>query len=419
MRILQVVHKFPPHDIGGTEIYAQSLSRQLSRKHHQVTVFHRQDAPDFGAESVVSEGVKVKRVFAGRVTPLRIFLSTFGNPFVEKEFIRTLDEERPDVVHFQHLMGLSPRLIFLARQRGFPTLLTLHDYWFSCANAQLIRPKASICRGPLLWLNCAHCAALRINAAPLLIAAPLLACLFAYRARLLERALQQVDLLIAPTAFVRRIFLRRGLAPERILHIGHGIETEGAVTRVRRKDGDILHFAYVGGLAWQKGVHILIEAFNGLDPSRARLSIYGTEKAFPEYAQRVHALAKTPNITFQGEVDHDQLWLALADVDLLVVPSLWYETFSLVIQEAFATKVPVIASNLGALREAVRHGVDGLLFPPGDPVALRRVLQELVDTPSLLDGLRDNIEPVKSMVEHAGEIETVYARLVEQKKRPG
>jgi glycosyltransferase involved in cell wall biosynthesis len=166
-------------------------------------------------------------------------------------------------------------------------------------------------------------------------------------------------------------------------------------------------------------VHILIEAFNGLDPSRARLSIYGTEKAFPEYAQRVHALAKTPNITFQGEVDHDQLWLALADVDLLVVPSLWYETFSLVIQEAFATKVPVIASNLGALREAVRHGVDGLLFPPGDPVALRRVLQELVDTPSLLDGLRDNIEPVKSMIEHAAEIETVYARLVEQKKRPG
>lgn len=382
-----------------------------------MTVFHRQDAPDFGAESVVSEGVKVRRVFAGRVTPLRIFLSSFGNPFVEKEFIRTLDEESPDVVHCQHLMGLSPRLVSLARQRGLPTLLTLHDYWFLCANAQLIRPNASICRGPLLWLNCAHCAAFRVKAVPLLLAAPLLACLLAYRARLLERALQQVDLLVAPTAFLRRIFLKRGLAPESILHLGHGIETEGAITRMTQKDSNILHFVYVGGLAWQKGVHILIKAFNRLDPSRVRLSIYGSEKTFPEYAQRLHALAESPSVTFHGEIDRHQLWLALADEDVLVVPSLWYETFSLIIQEAFAAKLPVIASDLGALGEAVRHGVDGLLFPPGDPVALRRVFQELVDTPSLLDRLRENIKPVKTMIEHAAEMETLYTRLGAQKKR--
>jgi len=235
----------------------------------------------------------------------------------------------------------------------------------------------------------------------------------------LERALQQVDLLIAPTAFVRRIFLRQGLAPESILYIGHGIETKGAVTRMTGEESNVLHFAYVGGLAWQKGVHILVKAFNGLDPSRSRLSIYGNEQTFPEYAQRLHALAESPNITFHGEIDRKQLWLALADVDVLVVPSLWYETFSLVVQEAFTAKVPVIASDLGALREAVRHGVDGLLFPPGDPVALRRILLELVDTPSLLDELRENIEPVKTMLEHAVEMETLYARLGAQKEHSG
>ena len=95
------------------------------------------------------------------------------------------------------------------------------------------------------------------------------------------------------------------------------------------------------------------------------------------------------------------------------MPSLWYENSPLVIQEAFAAKVPVIASDLGALAEKVRHGLDGLLFPPGDAASLREVLRRLIEEPAILKCLRANIRPVKSMAEHAKEIEALYERLRE------
>jgi glycosyltransferase involved in cell wall biosynthesis len=95
-----------------------------------------------------------------------------------------------------------------------------------------------------------------------------------------------------------------------------------------------------------------------------------------------------------------------------VVPSIWYETYCLVIQEAFAAKVPVIASNLGALPESVTDGVDGLLVPPHDVSALRDTMLKVINNRSLLADLRNNIPPVKSQREHADEILALYEELL-------
>jgi glycosyltransferase involved in cell wall biosynthesis len=102
----------------------------------------------------------------------------------------------------------------------------------------------------------------------------------------------------------------------------------------------------------------------------------------------------------------------MADSDVIVVPSVWYENSPVVIQEARAAGVPVVASGHGALTEKVRHDVDGLLFPPGDVVALRQALWRLVDEPDLLPRLRQNIPPPMDMDRHVQELEALYHNLV-------
>jgi glycosyltransferase involved in cell wall biosynthesis len=98
-------------------------------------------------------------------------------------------------------------------------------------------------------------------------------------------------------------------------------------------------------------------------------------------------------------------------MDYLVVPSVWYETYSLVAQEALGAGVPVVASHLGALTERVREGETGRLFEPGDSADLARVLAHLIQHPELRDLYRSHIRPGSTIEEHAGQILALYSQV--------
>ncbi|MGD2040368.1 MAG: glycosyltransferase, partial [Anaerolineae bacterium] len=106
----------------------------------------------------------------------------------------------------------------------------------------------------------------------------------------------------------------------------------------------------------------------------------------------------------------------LADSDVMVVPSLWYENSPVVIQEARAAGLPVVVSGHGALAEKVQHGVNGLHFPPGDATALRRILARLAGDADLLAKLRQNIPAPMDMSEHAQRLEILYRQVMLQRQ---
>ncbi|MFN3763518.1 MAG: glycosyltransferase, partial [Anaerolineae bacterium] len=122
----------------------------------------------------------------------------------------------------------------------------------------------------------------------------------------------------------------------------------------------------------------------------------------------------SPNVRFLGRLNREGVWNTLAQVDVVTVPSLWYETFSFLISEAFAAGRPVLASRLGALADRVRDGVDGLLLPPGDVAAWRSAIQRLIDDPDLLPRLRANVRPPMTMEEHVERLEALYAQIVDR-----
>jgi glycosyltransferase involved in cell wall biosynthesis len=408
VRVLHVVHQYMPEHIGGTELYTRWLADGLSRRGHKVAIFYRRNGDGTGLERRVDPpGIQVWAVTAGPMTPSRRFLATFGEASVLAAFQQVVVETRPDLVHLQHLMGLPVALVQYLQKKGIPFVITLHDYWWICANAQLFTNYSQeICDGPQLYLNCARCALARMNHPYLWPALPGLAGLLARRNQLLRWVMQAAYRLIAPSQFVADWYAAHGLPANRLRTIPHGSPLPTFGPRQERPTGRPFRFAYIGGLTRQKGVHALLEAFNGLEAG-GELWVAGDETAEPAYVAHLRSSA-SPAVHFLGKLSRAAVWETLAQVDVLVVPSLWYETFAFVVSEAFTAGVPVIASRLGPLAERVQHGVDGLLVPPDDVTALRQAMRRFLQEPTLRSHLQAGIRPVQTIETHVDAITAIY-----------
>lgn len=413
MRLALPVHKFPPESLGGTEIYTRTLARALVQAGHTVALFYPSTTVQQLTQDDTPEGMHRWRAplapTRASEDPVRQFWHTFRDQAIERAFTTFLQEYQPDLVHFQHVQGVSARLIEQAA--GCPRLVTLHDYWYFCANSQLIRPDQQPCAGPS-WgcYNCVDCATARADLTQLRRLRPVVALPFAYRNAYLRRMMAQIDRFIAPSAFLRQQYIDQGWPAAKIVTLENGMD------RRRLLDAPDLtlpmplgrpHFGFIGSLAWQKGVHILVEAFNQL-PAQAALTIYGSDSAFPDYGAELRRLARHPHLRFAGPIGFDQVGAALRQFDALIVPSLWYENSPLVIQEAYVMGVPVLASRIGALTEKVQEGKTGLLFTPGDSHALAATLQSVIDRPEQLQVLRRGIQPPPTIEEHTAQVIKLY-----------
>lgn len=424
MKILFVVHQYLPRHRAGTEVYTHSLAKELARR-HQVLVYCHEPTLDGGtvpATEEIYDGVPVRRVaaFVGRPpSPWRAFLWSYRNPRIAQDYLATLETWRPDVVHVQHLKDLSVSILGETARRGIPLVMTLHDYWALCPNAQCVRPAGAICQGTHGRLECALCAAERLGQPALRLAAPALAPLFWARQRAIRRGLGHVHRFIAPSAFLRARYSAAGYPEDKILQWENGLDLERIQPALAEPRPAFRgHYAYIGSLAWQKGVHVLVEAFRRLGDTGAQLKVWGNPATFPDYARRLEQLAAgCPWISFPGELDETRIGEALAWADYLVVPSLWWENSPVTIQEAYAAGVPVIASNLGALAEKVRHERSGLLFAPGDVDDLERTLRRTWADPALGERLRRGAPAVVPMTEHVAMLEELYVTLAKRARQ--
>jgi glycosyltransferase involved in cell wall biosynthesis len=241
-----------------------------------------------------------------------------------------------------------------------------------------------------------------------------LAPLFLYRDRIVRRAALQAQRLISPSHFLIDRYIEEGFPADRFTYLENGLPTDHLRNLSWQPSNGPLRVTFLGSLAWQKGVHVLAEAFKALPPGTARLRIWGDPAVFSDYVDGVRRSLAHPDVEWMGRIANERVGEVLADSDVMVAPSVWYENSPIVIQEARAAGVPVVASGHGALAEKVRHEIDGLLFPPGDAVALRQALLRLVEEPDLLPRLRVGMPPPADMDEHMEQLETIYRQVVQR-----
>ncbi|MGI6367138.1 MAG: glycosyltransferase family 4 protein [Anaerolineae bacterium] len=415
MRILLPVHQYLPRKVGGTEVYTWSLAQALAARGHTVTVFY----PDTTVTADTREELGQHAVWRapaapapGLAGPLGIFWRTFRNPSVEHSYRRALAELRPEVVHVQHVQEGSARI--LALTGSIPLLITLHDFWFRCAVANLVRPDGSRCEGPSV--ACADCLLARAHARVPRWMRPLVAVPAAYRNLYLTWMLTYAERIITPSAFVRQRFMDWGVDGARLAVVPNGLDASrlqaGAPTVSSIPGTPGRRFGYLGSVAPIKGLHVALRAFEGL-PEDATLSIYGDTALFPTYVQQLKEGVRHPGVRFMDRLPAEAVGAALRQLDYLIVPSLADESYSMVVDEAQALGVPVIASALGALAR-IRDGVDGRLFPAGDAAGLHAILKELVERPDLHQRYVRALPRVPLLSEQAALLEGMYSALLSQ-----
>lgn len=424
MRILHLVHQYIPDHIGGTELYTQTLARAQARRGDFAAVFAPSPQPvDRTLSETLEQEVTIYRVPVGKRGGTAVFRSTFGDERLTAALESVLDSFRPDVVHIEHMMGLPISITELLSTRRIPYVMALHDYWYGCANAQLLTNyDQTICDGPNAGAtNCARCALARAGLSGTGWLAPAVAPVMRRRNAQLRQAVSRAALIIAPNEFVRATVASLGLPAERMIVLPWGMDLPADLQAIRETAGkeraarpaQPLRLGYIGSLSPQKGIHVLVAAVNRLPKDSVTLEIYGNLAVFPEYVNEVRRAATHPGIQLMGLLPRTEFWTRLAALDALVLPTLWYEASPLTIDEAFAAGTPVIGSHLGALPTMIRDGVDGLLFPAGDAGALAELLATLYEHPDRVVTLRQGIRPVKTMDTHAAEIAAWYEHVLE------
>ena len=230
------------------------------------------------------------------------------------------------------------------------------------------------------------------------------------------RACQDVDLFIAPSSFLAEKMIEFGLPGKRMVVSDNGMRTD-LVLPFRRKRSTAVRFGYVGTLVAHKGLHVLLDAFrrlrSGARANRAELKIFGNPRWFPDYVKQLQAMITADGVQFLGEFENTEVQEVFAELDVLVVPSLWWENSPITIHEAILTETPVIAANFGGMAEFVKDEENGLLYRVGDAEDLARQMARVVEDPSLLDRLRTPVVPIKTIEEDAATMERRYLELVE------
>ncbi|GIV87118.1 MAG: glycosyl transferase family 1 [Chloroflexus sp.] len=429
MRILLAVHHFPPHYSAGAELYTMRLAHELLRRGDECEVVC--------VETLDTEqpfGVRAERDYYNNIPVWRLHLGlrdapanwSYANPAITAWFEQRIQVFQPDIVHLQsgYLIGVGA--INAAHAQDISTVVTLHDYWFLCPRITLLRGDGSLCRQPPSDpAECAWCLQLdqRRYRLPERFSAGLVGKVWItlvgdrgraaqqVRRDTLRAALAQADLVIAPSHFLASLF-REWVPHVQVVRLGITQEHLHQVQPVR--PGQHLRIGYIGQIAPHKGVHLLITAFKRLPRSNrpAELIIFGNSDQNPAYTNHLRRLiGDDPDIQIAGKFRHDQLADVLSKVDVIVVPSIWYENSPITILEAHAAGRPVICSRLGGMVELVRDEVDGLLFTPNDDRDLARQLQRLRTEPGLLERLCDSIQPPRTFADELQEILQHYTTL--------
>lgn len=450
MRILLTTHQFFPKYGSGTEVLTRDTAVELLKRGHEVFVITtdrdlRAEAGKVVYEDYEYQGIKVRAL--GLPNPpaaMDRILHEYESGPVARHMQAYLAEIRPDVAHIFHPARLSASIIDAFKEFGLPVVYTPTDFWAICVRNTLMKVSGELCGGPDdISSNCLECrqverllpedqlpktpdkakfyreiAERALDARPMEHQnMPLVRQMLA-RTEALKKRFNSVDAILAPTRLMQRMLTGNGIDSDLVhsspygMNLSHFRGTEPS----RSKDGR-LRFGYVGTFHPQKGVHVLIEAFKNLPQDiDATLRLCGDFSHFPEYSREIYDLSRPdPRINFAGTFPNEKIAEELQKMDVLVVPSTWYENTPLVIYSAFAAKTPVMATNLGGMAEVVRHEENGLLFEVGDAGDLSRQLRRFVEEPDLLDRLSGYFKSVRTVEDSVDEMLELYDRLLREK----
>jgi glycosyltransferase involved in cell wall biosynthesis len=421
MRLLYVIHQFFPDCHSGTEQHCLAAAREAQRRGDEVTVLclhwdHDRKSPPIKLFEAPYEGLRVIRLNHWRDINPNDVLRDYENLHLEGWFQQVLDDVQPDVVHSFHLRQLGSNLLRVAKRFGARVIVSLTDFWFLCPRFTLLRSDGQVCNGPpdegQGCISCHHPELNDVtadaNAPPLTNDGPARAHALLTRKQRQFENLQLADAIFAPSQFLADMFLANGLKHQSFRVVPYGLE-EGRIQAIpTERPRQPLRLGFCGVLSPWKGAHLLIEAVCNTSAD-VQLTIHGRteEPMFQDYIGELRKSAEPDSrIRFAGPYAESEAARVFADMDVLVVPSTWYENTPFVMLEAFAAGVPVIASDLGGLSEIIKDDLNGAVFRADDAGDLKATIERIANDPAWFGNL--NVQPLDGIAKCFDAFDSAY-----------
>ena len=392
--VAQIVHGWPPESVGGSELYAHALFEGIRANGVASAAFVRSADGDREGAVRDADGLRRIRLTADGVKRLE---QTWFRRDVAPHFREWLKVHEPRVVHFHHLTWLSTDLPRLAREAGALVVYTLHDYWLFCARGQLVDAQNNRCSGPEPS-KCARCLGDQTALNPVTARlgrttralperlrstlrswlprpnAATSAELLSQRTQAIAGAIDAIHQFTTPSDHMRRKAIGFGIPADRIETVD--LPLVQPITPAPEPGEGPVRFLFIGTLLPTKGVERLVNAFARLPAGAASLTLYGPRVAVdthPRFAERMsERVAEIPGASLNPPFPPGAVSDVLAAADVLVIPSTWEENSPLVLREAQAAGLRVIASKIGGIPEL---STTARWVSPDDDGALLSALQ--------------------------------------------
>jgi glycosyltransferase involved in cell wall biosynthesis len=413
MRVLVIAHGHPAFSIGGAEVAAHNLFRGLNQSGRAEAYFLARalsPMPRHAETSLMSLRQGEREVFLHTDAWLEFWLSNEQPDEMIEGLSRYVRLVRPDVVHFHHVIGLGMEALAAIR-RLLPDasiVVTFHEYLAICHNhGQMVRhPRRTLCQ-QASPAACAGCFPEHTPGA------------FFQREMFIKDHLALATAYVSPSRFLIERYVAWGLPADRFMLIENGLDRAAiAPPRPVPAGGRRDRFGYFGQLTEFKGLLVLLEAVRRVPAALwgdATLCLFGANLEWQPAAFRAayEKLLKQvgPRVRVHGSYRAEELPRLMAQVDWVVVPSIWWENSPIVIQEAFLHGRPPIVSDIGGMAEKVRADIDGLQFRVGSPEDLAGVLGRALSEEGLCERLAAAARPPPDLAGYASAHLDLYRHL--------
>lgn len=436
MKVFQVLNHFLPQQTAGTEVYTWALSKELQKNGIEVKIL----IPNYGKSTdneYEYDELKVIQ-FAEPSLVNRSLIMGFSIPDGLISFIKYLELEKPDIVHFHELAGsngIGINHIKAAKKYGAKVIMTFHLAGYTCLTGTLIYKERTPCNGKINALKCADC---YLHKKGLKRTSYFIAGLSSFLNRfhldtsklnhpigtalgttyILKRLEQKFfdlikhsDEVVCIANWYHQVLLLNGVNINKLNLIEQGLPTAFSLEKelAIRKSRPI-KLIFIGRISPFKGLHILIEALEKFSEFDFELSIYGNSDGTDYEASMIEKSKNKMNIHWKGNLKQSKVLDKMKEFDLLCLCSTFSEMSPLVIQEARQAGIPVIASNVNGNREQMENGASGLLFEMNNVESLKTQLSKLIENRNLLSEMKSKILSPRNFKLVAGEYFKLYKK---------
>lgn len=433
MKIIHVLNHFLPDHIAGTEVYGFNLGKELFRKGNEI-IFIIPNYHQTKNEEYQVEGLRVIKYAEPSVVNRALKMGK-QKPAGLKNFVEVLREEKPDIVHFHELAGsngIGSYHVKAAKELGFKVVMTFHlarytaidpsgndfDDIFYNKRGSLnfyrqkemgsVSSKIFYSFGSVLKFLGIDTSAL--GKAGTALSIPFLV---AKRKDFFLTLMKSCDAVVAISKWYFEVLDKLPVPQHKLHFVEQGIELRKSSNTQQINNIGKLNLVFVGRISHFKGVINLVETINGMKD--VRLDLYGDSGEDKSYIDKcIQLITASSGIDYKGALNPHEVIQIISQYDILILPSTIHEMSPLVIREAFAAGIPVLASDSMGAKEQITDGVNGWLFKMNDWGDLKKKLEWLISHPEAIAEAKKHLPPVRTFTEVAQDYEVLYHEIMQK-----